>query len=955
MAKPTLCFLGWDRPLLSGVVEHLTGSWAGGLLDLSRLLVIVPTRQAARRLREALALHAAEKRAGVLPPITLTPDSFLRACVPSNFRMASELQSLVAWAQALISSDLEELPAAFPVAPNEMSWAWALPVAESLLEARRILGENGLSFADAARKLIDGEGERWEQLALLEDRCLARLSEASLVDAGAAKAASARQPAWPFEVGRFVIAGVPDPVPLAWEALKNAAAQAALPVDILIQAPQDRAASFDEWGRPDESHWTTCEIPIPNFATNVHIAASPASQAEVAARLVCESLARGETPALGVADAELVPWIEERLKKIARIATYDPRGHSCTTHPLAHLLRLLEELVRERSFAAFAALLRQPTVLDALGGWHKWLAMADETAVRHLPGTIEDAAGFLSDSRRSSESAAGSSPSLRDAAKTVSGLLDKLEAGPFAPALLEVLGQLHGAKIWDPQQAGDALWIEMAQLVSQTATEIDDALQGAKPPVGTADRLGLVLRLIDGERLDAERPEAALDVSGWLELPWEEAAELIVAGFNEGRVPDGISEHAFLPDHVRGQLGLRTNKTRLARDSYLFSTLLGCRRPGAVRLLLGKTGAAQEPLRPSRVLFRSGDDEMVSRAGMLFGNGAESATRAPAWERAWRLQIPRIPALRLEQLRVTQFKDYLHCPFRFYLRHVLGMQSVPAAPLEMDALSFGTLVHEALAVLGHRREMRDCDDEREVAECLETALNAVIQSRFGTHLPVPVHAQVEAALARLTAAARVHAATVREGWRIIEVEYDFGINTPFEIAGTRITGRVDRIERNVKTGVIRVLDYKTSQNAKAPEATHLTGPKSGHLCNGWESWRIHSEGRSQPRGWLDLQLPLYALALRPHFGENILCGYFLLPAAATETDIIMFDLEDGALGCAHRCATGVIRAIQAGRFWPPAKLKPDQPDDFAGLFFGDVEGSLDEVTLASFERANLPA
>ena len=54
-------FLSWERPLLSQAVAHLASGWDGkGPLDLSRLLVIVPTRQSGRRLREALA---AQRRA----------------------------------------------------------------------------------------------------------------------------------------------------------------------------------------------------------------------------------------------------------------------------------------------------------------------------------------------------------------------------------------------------------------------------------------------------------------------------------------------------------------------------------------------------------------------------------------------------------------------------------------------------------------------------------------------------------------------------------------------------------------------------------------------------------------------------------------------------------------------------------------------------------------------------
>jgi ATP-dependent helicase/nuclease subunit B len=59
---PKRDFLGWDAPALDTTVAWLARDWeGGGSLDLSDHLVIVPTRQAGRRLREGLARHAATR------------------------------------------------------------------------------------------------------------------------------------------------------------------------------------------------------------------------------------------------------------------------------------------------------------------------------------------------------------------------------------------------------------------------------------------------------------------------------------------------------------------------------------------------------------------------------------------------------------------------------------------------------------------------------------------------------------------------------------------------------------------------------------------------------------------------------------------------------------------------------------------------------------------------------
>ena len=71
-------FLAWDRPLLPQAVEFLAGGWqGGGPLDLGELLVVVPTQQSGRRLREALAAHAAKHGAAVFPPRVMLPESLV--------------------------------------------------------------------------------------------------------------------------------------------------------------------------------------------------------------------------------------------------------------------------------------------------------------------------------------------------------------------------------------------------------------------------------------------------------------------------------------------------------------------------------------------------------------------------------------------------------------------------------------------------------------------------------------------------------------------------------------------------------------------------------------------------------------------------------------------------------------------------------------------------------------
>ncbi len=64
--------------------------------------------------------------------------------------------------------------------------------------------------------------------------------------------------------------------------------------------------------------------------------------------------------------------------------------------------------------------------------------------------------------------------------------------------------------------------------------------------------------------------------------------------------------------------------------------------------------------------------------------------------------------------------------------------------------------------------------------------------------------QIESARQRLAKAAEVQARERAEGWVIVAVERKIEI----ECEGVTISGRIDRIERNERTGQVRVLDYE---------------------------------------------------------------------------------------------------------------------------------------------------
>ena len=105
---------------------------------------------------------------------------------------------------------------------------------------------------------------------------------------------------------------------------------------------------------------------------------------------------------------------------------------------------------------------------------------------------------------------------------------------------------------------------------------------------------------------------------------------------------------------------------------------------------------------------------------------------------------------------------------------------------------------------------------------------------FGNEPPPAVRIQIEQLRGRLETFAGKHAAEVANGWRIVEVEQaidEDGGQLDVDGEPFRITGRIDRIDVNDRTGSWRLLDYKTGDTAERSrqDASQKTG--NGSTCN----------------------------------------------------------------------------------------------------------------------------
>ena len=942
MLLPARHFLGWDAPLAAAVADWL-------LRDreiLPRTLVVVPTGHSARRLRQALAKQGG---GAVFSPRMLTPDGLFRPL--DSDPVAGEAVLRAAWHEALLSASPVETEALRPADQENFvpDRAWTSGWTDLILPTLDELAEVGILPEEVPARCpaVSPDARKWEAIGRLARRVENRLSGFGFVTPGAAKRRRAGDAsAVPAGTERVVLAGVPDPVPLARRTLDRWMEISGVPVQVLVHAPADMEGLFDVWGRPEREGWKAATLPLPEGNGSIQIVRDDEELARAAVR-ACTGRASHDVT-LACPDDSLLPALERTFAS-AGWPLYNPGGRSAGSTGLLPALSFWLDLIGSRPapYAAVAGFLRSPAAWDWLSGGgikvdpFRLATTLDLLAVEFLPETLDDAIEAV---RRWPEFGGVPKRFAREAlvmsdldavftviARVVNSVENLGLAAVTRGFFERLLAQGH-----DDGAGGKVL--------ERLFSAVDDLypLEEHFPRLAPADRVAIwratlpeIVRTEDGS-------SRVLDVLGWLELPYESGSHLVVAGMVEGKVPDGPQDHALLPDSVRHVLGLRDRESRATRDAFLWRALLGCRESGgSVTVLVPKFDGRGEPRRPSSLLFRCLPAELPGRVAHCFREIDESRMpRPPTLRGSWLLDFaPRATPLPREEIpgrefsiSPTRIRDYLECPFRYYLRHVVGMEEIDPNPRQWEARKFGNVMHAVLYQFGKNEEIRDCEDGETIHGFLMKILDEWLDMNHPGGWLLPVDVQIASARERLRAFAFAQAVERQAGWEIRDVEWRVGgkEGPQWTLGGAKVSMVLDRVDFHPARRAWRVLDYKTGQVVSV-EKEHLEShvdwkPKLGGLV------APGPKGKKERR-WRNVQLPLYAAFLRQSAasgsgvepGDSIETGYVVLARAASETKFSIWDgygqaIEDSAL----EWAAEAVRRLQAGIFGPPA-IDPNKP------------------------------
>ena len=891
--------------------------------DLSRTLLVLPGQNAIRLLTDLLAAGQ-----GVFPPAAATSGGLIHFGIESDALTPTE-QNLL-WQQILNEPETDRYQALFLHGLDRTNKKLIAGLAENLTALQIELNRELLSFA-AAANILQGTADhaRWKALDELEKRFNALLEENALPNPLLQLQNAVSDLTVFRNYDRIVIAGVPDLPGPARKRLEMLEMTNTVQIDILVDAPPEMAIRFDDWGGVKPEAWSGYPLNFEQGGKNrIHVAADPADLAVLARELLPENgVFDCRKTVIAAADPALVPWIRRELEKVPGMPEiYDPAGLPAGKLDLVPLLQLFYRLAEEpqinvirglfahRSFMAWLAEICSATENDLLNA-------LDAYRLKHLVDVLTPQSPYAG------------SDALRHAFAKILQIRDQLcSSTEPAKTLRDLFNRIYNTV---PQPLHGVSFKQEADKFSSLLERFSESpLLSKLPAHDFYEALVNAAAKID---LYPEHALNAVEITGFLDLPFRNAERIILCGMNEGVLPESIRPTNFLNDTKRKILGLPDNAQRFARDCFYLYTIL--KDAPRSEFIVCKTDEKGAPLRAS-TLFFTNSEHLTERAGILFApplpdekpdeNGRYNEVKIePDFTDAFgNKDNP-------EQIRlsVTAFKGLLdkNTILDTFFSHSMGITKNDYEATELDNLAFGTVCHAAL----EHFDVHSCSSEEDAVNTLCANFSRELTKKCGSTLPPAIQIQREMFLNRMTHTAKKLFAQ-KDDYDSLVPEWALNGGKGILFHDILITGKIDRIEISRDRRKIRLIDFKTSDKGEAPEKTHFKKAHGG-----------------KPERFLNLQLPLYRLLLPLDntFWDEVSidprdvsfeCGYFNIPKAVTETGYYMWPEMETLLPLAEKTVDAVRERICMLRQGILPEITPGKNSDFAEFYRPDVKDALSD-------------
>ena len=875
--RPKVYSIAAGSPFLDTLAEGVLARHGHDPLALGRVTILLPTRRAARALRESF-LRAADGAALLLPatrtlgdidedetasgdptwevadlPPAIEPlrrHLLLTRLVMARRDLAATPGMAARLAQALIDlldsvqTEGVDLAALDELVPADYAEHWQRTL-EFLQIIRAswpaLLDEFGvMDPAERRRRLTQTLTARWQSeppadpvyaagstgsipatAALL--RVVARLPQGAVVLAGfdpdlddASWAALADNPTHP----QFGFRQLFDRIAIdrrevdPWPARQAPATSAR--VKMLADALRP-AETTGAWApgrhRPDEAFAGLRRIDC----------ASPQHEATVIALLMREALETpGKTAALMTPDRGLARRVATELKRW-NIEVDDSAGVPLAETPPAVLLRLTAAMIADGAAPVpLLAALKHPLACggDRRGDFLRRVRQLERLVLRGPRPTP----GF--DGLRAAVAEPG------DRTGDLLSWFDHLieAARPAAAAMAEpraMLADVVAAHVgfveWlaRPAEGPSALWHgdageALADFVAELiqAAPTLGAVRGHDwPDLLDALMMGRVVRPRFGRH-------PRLHIWGLLEARLQQADRVILSGLNEGTWPPEPTEDPWLSRPMRRRLGLPSPERHIGLTAHDF-----VQAAAAPEAFLTRAGRVEgSPGVPSRWLMRldavlAGDERWKTACAANHASWALELDDPGIQERPKRPRPTPPVAARPRRLSVTQVETWIRDPYAIFAGKILGLEPLDPIDASPDVLERGRILHQALdSFLRAHREALPDDAHKQLVAAGEIAFGAWLERPAVRTFWWPRFLRIADWFVSFERERRA------AGYRTLQTEVKGTIELPGPGGPFKLTARADRIDL-APGGKLEILDYKTGKPPSAKEVGSGLAPQ----------------------------------------------------------------------------------------------------------------------------------
>ncbi len=561
--------------------------------------------------------------------------------------------------------------------------------------------------------------------------------------------------------------------------------------DVDARAARSRAISNAMAPAKFTGKWETLELKDRSFA-GVHALelATPFDEAQAIAIALRERIQTpGETAALVTPDRLLANRVSAHLARWG-ITADDSAGQPLSNMPAGTLILLLAEAMAERfSPVPLLALLKHLLVKkgDDRAAWLEG-ARALDLALRG-PRPTEGLAGISAFLKKGDKRTRALREAVEPWWNDVTVLLAPLEL-PL-PSIAQAVVAMREALT---RLAGDHVWQGSAGRAASALFESLEREANHGPQVFNISSLAPILRTLMSAIAirDMSGGHPRISIWGLLEAKLQSANLLILGGLNEGVWPALPAPDPWLAPRIRKELKLPSLERRIGLSAHDLAGGLGA--PDV--LLTRAKRDVSAPTIASRFWLRIEAMTGGLSAPALDYSALAKMIDQPAGEPTFSKQPAPCPPVkdRPDRVSVTEVDTLNADPYAFYAQKMLGLSELDAVDAEPGPAWRGSLIHNVLHLWATEHDYHPDKLVPLLAQNFaDEAVHPVLRALWLPRLEQAAE-WIVSQTATNRAEGRVPLSTEQKG--------------EIAIAGIKLHGRVDRIDRVGGTG-LAIIDYKT--------------------------------------------------------------------------------------------------------------------------------------------------